>query len=163
MDVKQYSDTVVLFRFMRKMLLFAHGHGLGKRRWYERHRLEVRPGQDPWFLEGIITNGFIFPTAIFSVRLRLGWQEGNGETLRLLYWNMEWDKSDRYNFSSLCLGAAEAVLSLSRLLGRDGVILEPSPEMLIEEEFGSLGMKKPNGHDQHITVPFPDEATGLSP
>jgi hypothetical protein len=97
-----------------------------------------------------------FQNPVFQISIRLGWQEEDGEIRRLLYWSVSWKDHPSHDFSSLMLGLEEKIAELANLLGKDGVIFEPSAEQLAHELFGEKP-KKTNGSGRHT----PDQETEI--
>ena len=153
--MRQYNEFEVLKEFLYYLSGFARRMGVEKESWWEYHRFEVVQGERPWLLSGqVVRTSFLtLEKVVFKISIRLGWQDGE-EIRRPLYWTAEWDKGPQYDFGALglTLRLAENVTEMARVLGRDGVILEPSPEQLIGVLFGHAPVpkEKANGDGRHL-------------
>lgn len=152
-QISEYSEVGALEAFVHLVTTYSLKCGVLEKSWYEYFRKSVSAGMDRWLFTGTITrrSWLFFEEEVFSVRVRLGWQEGS-EIFRLLYWTSEWKEDARYDFAALQQKIAEAMEMMASNLGKDGVVLEPSPLQFVTARFGELlePKHKPNGSGHHI-------------
>lgn len=136
---------------LRKVL----GHGTTQKKWYEFFGDYVARSDGEWLFEGMVRRTIlgIFGWEVFTIRIGSGWQVADGETRRYLYWSAWWDEGMSHSFADLHPLIEKTIEGLAKTLGKDGVVLKPSPEQLAAIEFGELSKrakKTSNGSGAHL-------------
>lgn len=143
-QILEYSEPAVIRLCLMEILRKVIGHGISERKRYEFFRGYTIRSDGEWLFEGRVRRTLLglFGSEIFVIRIGSGWQVAEGQTRRYLYWNTEWKEDDTYSFADLQPLLQATMEKLAETLGKDGVVLKPSPEQLVSIELGELSQAK---------------------